>query len=155
MGSVQHHGSHVQIFTIKRNVSEMVKWKESWKGKRLDRIRLYKFESPHPYNNSLNCYYDMKPPCTRFVWKFTKFDIEDEDPSDNYKPDPMNEHHCEWDSLEGFGFDKKHFNQWGFESLFSKGSLPIKDFKSFRFVSSYNMNHIDLMESISVFIPKL
>ena len=50
----------------------------------------------------------MKPPCTRFVWKFTKFDIEDEDPSDNYKPDPMNEHHCEWDSLEGFGFDNKH-----------------------------------------------
>ena len=49
----------------------------------------------------------MKPPCMRFVWKFTKFDIEDEDPSDNYKPDPLNEHHCEWDSLEGFGFDDR------------------------------------------------
>ena len=35
-----------------------------------------------------------------------------------------------------------HFNQRGFESLFSERALPIKDFKSFRFVSSYSMNHI-------------
>ena len=52
----------------------------------------------------MNCFYDLKPQCRRFQWKFTKFDIEDEDPSDNYQKDPLNEHHCEWDSLEGNGF---------------------------------------------------
>ena len=41
----------------------------------------------------------MKTVCNNFKWKFIKFDIEDEDPSDNYHRH-NGRSHCEWDYLQ-------------------------------------------------------
>jgi len=56
-------------------------------------------ESAHPYGSYQNCYYQINTVCSPVRVRFTKFDVEDEDPADNYiKTD--NQHHCEWDSVQ-------------------------------------------------------
>ena len=63
-------------------------------------------ESLHPYMPNQFCYYEVNTGReaggpTRI--RFTKFDVEDEDPSDNYnKNDDVTHHthHCEWDYVK-------------------------------------------------------
>ena len=56
-------------------------------------------ESEHPYQSSENCYYEINAQCSPVRVRFVKFDIEDEDPTDNYrKEDDRTE--CEWDYVQ-------------------------------------------------------
>ena len=62
-------------------------------------------ESEHPYQPNEFCYYDIKPPgqVRAIKFKFLKFDIEDEEPTDNYnkaEDRDHHSHHCEWDYVQ-------------------------------------------------------
>jgi hypothetical protein len=55
-------------------------------------------ESAHPYGHNLACTHTIEVYCAPMKLTILKFDIEDEDPNDNYvKGDDRN--HCEWDSI--------------------------------------------------------
>ena len=62
-------------------------------------------ESEHPYRANEFCYYDITPPgqVRAIKFKFLKFDVEDEEATDNYNKAEDNIHHsheCEWDYVQ-------------------------------------------------------
>ena len=81
---------------------EKIQYHYSWPGiYGLDLVVLW-YElahSNHPYRSNTNCVYELKTVCNNFKWKFVKFDIEDEDPNDNYHRH-NGRSHCEWDYLQ-------------------------------------------------------